>query len=124
MPITKEMGCDVSPGNHTGVLGTPRIEAYPVTKKKGGKTVEEEAAYLKIPVKTDGCESILEASWPANLSDSSALGRLLDRFGISLEVGESFDESVLEGIEAAYSVKPDGQFVRIDQESVRPRPTA
>lgn len=127
MPIVSEKGVDVSLGNNTGIMRNPRIENRGQKEKtRQGRKVMEDVNYLVVDVHTEGKESILPASWPPNISLSeegkaqSALGRLLERFDMLPPLGETFTESVLDGLPCDYVVKPDGNFVRIDPESVRP----
>lgn len=115
MPITKEKGIDVPLGAHVGFLrNVQTVERY----KKQPDGSKEPVYYVEAEVQTDGCESILRVSWPANLSDNTGLGRLLQRLGMDVDVGEAFDERSLSDLRVSYVVRQDGQFVRVDPETV------
>lgn len=120
MPLQSEKGLDITPGNYTGVMKKPRIETYQKTKVKNGHEEVVDVNYLVVDVHTDDRESVLQLSWSARVTPQTDLGRFLERMGLLPPVGENFDESTLDGVRIQYVVKPDGRFVRIVPESVRP----
>ena len=65
----------------------------------------------------------LKAGYPATITESSKLGRLLSRFKINLEVDEEIDPDVLIGKPCLFDVFTEvnekGSFSRINTDSIR-----
>lgn len=81
--------------------------------------------YIKLDIPDKDYE--LKAGYPSNVSDNSALGKLLVKFGVELKVGEKVDPTkILVGKTCQFLVivekTKDGEFARIVRESLKPAP--
>jgi len=109
----------VPEGKHFGAID--KLEVRDFTNKKG-----EEAQYLDVHLTCEGEQAKPKAGYPANISPSTLLGKLLTRFGAKLEIGGKLDvEKILPvGLKVQYVTSdedtPNGTFSRVDRKSLRP----
>lgn len=66
-------------------------------------------------------DSKIKAGFPTLITKSSKLGKLLDRFGLDVEVGTTIDpNSVLVGEQCTFLVEADGEYSKVVTSTVKP----
>lgn len=109
MKLTVEGSKKIDDGMHEGVITRLQERKDPYH-------------YIDLVIECDGCE--LKAGYPATLQEKSNLGKLLNRFGIVLEIGKEMDlKEILIGKRVRFQTiseqKGDLTFSKIITESVK-----
>lgn len=89
----------------------------------------DEVTYFELQIEEDGSGIEFTPDWPARITPGTGLGRLVQRFGETLSVGESVDladvfevgqKVQFEVGEEEASDDPDQTFLVVEEDSVRP----
>lgn len=105
-------------GRHEGVITQLEMRD---TKNRQGQPIK----YLDIFVRPDGSDFYLKVGYSPFVSESSRLGKLLARFGASIEAGKKIDaEAVLLSKRCSFVTvseeTKDGTYARIQHDSLKP----
>jgi len=93
-----------------------------ITKVESVERGEKKYPYTEITVKADDAEMDLRVSFPSTVSTSTSLGKLLEMFGVKLEVGSKINpETILKGKRIAFQTTTDEKkgYSRIMKETVK-----
>ena len=105
-------------GIHTGKIVDVKSREF----NKNGETI----TYIDIHIKANEVDFQVKAGYPANISEKSGLGKVLNAFGTSLKVGTTLDPSkVLVGKEVSFQTttkKTDrGEFSEVLKDTIKPK---
>ena len=90
---------------------------------------EEEYDYtdIGIIVQIKGKDRLLQCSYPTSITENTALGMLIQRFGAKIEVGKEYEveEFITKGMLVSFQTitkkTPKGEFSNILRESLKPK---
>ncbi len=112
MKIKVEESIKLEDGKHKG-----QIEDVEYKSPKGFNYMD---VVIKTKVKDKDVK--IKASYPQNITENSALGKLLIRFGAKLEVDKELEpeEFLTKGKEVEFRTVTEGQYYNIVLDSVKP----
>ena len=81
--------------------------------------------YTDVVIKTQhkGKDVKVKANYPTNISENSALGKLLERFGAKLEIDKELEpeEFLTKGKKVEFETVTEGKYYNVVLESVKPK---
>ena len=113
MKIKVEESIKLEDGKHSG-----EIEDVEYKSPKGYNYMD-----LVIKTKVKDKDVKIKASYPQNITENSALGQLLIRFGAKLDIGKDLEpeEFLTKGKEIEFQTITEGKYYNVVLESVKPK---
>ena len=113
MKIKVEESIKLEDGKHDG-----EIEDVTYKSPKGYNYME-----LVIKTKVKDKDTKIKVSYPQNITENSALGQLLVRFGAKLKIDEDLEpeEFLTKGKEIEFQTVTEGKYYNVVLESVKPK---
>jgi hypothetical protein len=106
--IKGEKSVKLDDGKHTGII--TKIEY-----------VNEPYEYTHIYIKEDKTQAEIKLGVATKITENTALGKLLNRFGSEIEVGTDYDvEAILINKKVQFMTITKGKFANIVEDSVKP----
>lgn len=121
MEYEMKKGLVIPDGVHIGHIVDEEVRS----QQWNGKEISYQDLVVSVEdtLSQDGKPIQIKVSYPASLTENSALNKLLERLGIRLKIGERFDSKTLVGRKVAYQTmtkKTDrGEFAEILKETLK-----